>query len=125
MADLTAPIANAKNSTVGGVVVDETPAGVGRLKRVIYPPGWRWSEAMRDVTHTERCMHAHAGFLAQGHLVAEYADGCRVDQVAPCFVVLAPGHDAWVVGSEPAVLVQYDLGERTCDVLGLPAEHAH
>jgi hypothetical protein len=125
MADLTAPIPDARRSQVGGVVIDEVQAGVGRLKRVVYPPGWRWSTAMQAVTDTDRCMHAHAGFLAQGHLVAEFADGCRVDQVAPCFVVLAPGHDAWVVGDEPAVLVQYDCAGDTCSVLGLPREHTH
>ena len=35
-------------------------------------------------------------------MVAEYADGCRVDQVAPTAVVIEPGHDAWVEGDAPA-----------------------
>ncbi len=125
MTDLTAPIAGASTSRVGGVVIDEVAAGVGRLKRVVYPPGWRWSVEMGPLTGATLCRHAHAGFLAQGHLIAEYADGCQVDQVAPCFVVLAPGHDAWVIGDESAVLVQYDCGSETCSLLGLPAEHVH
>ena len=125
MADLTAPLAADRTTDVGGVRIDELAAGAGRLKRVIYPPGWRWTTDMAPVTGTALCQHAHAGFLAQGHLVAEYADGCRVDQVAPCFVLLAPGHDAWVVGPEPAVLVQYDCGAETAERLGLPTAHVH
>jgi hypothetical protein len=98
---------------VGGLVIDEVPAGAGRIKRVIYPPGWRWSEQMSPVTGTERCMHAHVAFLVQGHLIAEYADGCQVDQQAPQVVVVEPGHDAWVVGDEPVVSV--DMSSVTAE----------
>jgi hypothetical protein len=40
-------------------------------------------------------------------------------------VVVAPGHDGWVEGDESAVLVQFDCGSDTVDVLGLPGEHRH
>ena len=83
MTDLTAPLPGATRTEVGGVVIDEVPAGAGRLKRVTYPPGWRWSVDMRASTSNELCQHGHVGFLVQGHMIAEYADGCRVDQVAP------------------------------------------
>jgi hypothetical protein len=70
-------------------------------------------------------MHAHVGFLVQGKMVVEYADGCREEYEAPAPMVIAPGHDGWVVGDETAVLVQYDCGPGTCERLGLPTEHAH
>jgi hypothetical protein len=119
------PIEGASRSEVGGLVIDEVPAGIGRIKRVIYPPGWRWSTDMRPVTGGERCMHAHVGFLVTGRMTVEYEDGCREELVAPAAVVVSPGHDGWVVGDEPAVLVQYDCGPDTVARLGLPSEHRH
>jgi hypothetical protein len=127
MLDVTRPLPDATRTEVGGVVVEEVPAGIGRLKRVIYPVGWRWSTHMRPHTRqaTELCEHGHVGFLVQGRMVAEYADGCRVDQIAPCAVVIEPGHDAWNAGDEPAVLLQFDCGPETVERLGLVGRHAH
>ena len=125
MNTIEGPVAGAIRSEVGGLVIDEVAAGRGRIKRVIYPTGWRWSEQMGPITHTERCMHAHVGFLVQGTMIVEYSDGCRETLVAPAAVVVAPGHDGWVEGPEAAVLVQYDCGPGTCERLGLPTEHRH
>ena len=125
MSTLEGPIAEARRTEIGGVVVDEVPAGTGRIKRVLYPPGWRWTKDMSPITHTDLCMHAHVGFLVQGKMVVEYADGCRETYEAPAAVVVPPGHDGWVEGDEAAVLVQFDCGPETVDVLGLPGEHRH
>lgn len=125
MKSMEQPLPNAEHTEVGGVIVDEVVAGTGRVKRVIYPPGWRWSTDMRATTGTELCQHAHVAFLVQGHMIAEYADGCQVDQVAPTAVVIEPGHDAWVEGDEPAILVQFDCGRETVTRLGLVGEHRH
>ena len=55
----------------------------------------------------------HVGMLVQGRIAIEYADGCREEFAAPAAVVVVPGHDGWVVGDEPAVLVQYDCAPAT------------
>jgi len=125
MTTLEGPIASARRMEIGGVIVDEVPAGTGRIKRVLYPPGWRWTRDMSPITHTDLCMHAHVGFLVQGKMVVEYGDGCREEYEAPAPMVIPPGHDGWVVGDETAVLVQYDCGPGTCERLGLPTEHRH
>jgi len=125
VSQLEQPVAGAQRSEVGGLVVDEVDAGRGRIKRVIYPPGWRWSTHMQPITGGEQCMHAHVGFLVQGRMIVEYADGCREAYQAPAAVVVAPGHNGWVEGDEAAVLVQYDCGADTVDLLGLPTEHRH
>jgi hypothetical protein len=125
VSSLEQPLEGARRSEVGGLVVDEVEAGRGRVKRVIYPPGWRWNTYMAPVTGGDLCMHAHVGFLVQGRMVVEYADGCRETYEAPAAVVVPPGHDGWVEGDEAAVLVQFDCGPETVDVLGLPGEHRH
>ncbi len=125
MSVLEDPVTDATRTEIGGVVVDEVPAGTGRIKRVIYPAGWRWTTHMGPVTHTDLCMHAHVGFLVQGSMVVRYGDGCEHTYTAPAPMVIAPGHDGWVVGDQAAVLIQYDCGPQTCERLGLPAAHQH
>jgi len=126
MADaLVAPIDGADHREVGGAQVDIVPVGNGRVKRTVYPAGFRWSTHMKPSVETERCMHAHIGFLARGHIAGEYADGCTFDYAAPQVVAIDPGHDAWVVGDEDAVLIQFDSEEGTSRRFGLPEQHTH
>jgi len=122
---LVAPIKGADQRTIGGVKIDVVRAGNGRIKRVVYPPGFRWSTHLKPVVGTTLCMHAHVGLLARGHVRGEYADGCAFEFVAPRAVVLEPGHDAWVVGAQAAVLIQFDAGAETARRFGLPEEHRH
>jgi len=110
---------------VGGVTIDVAEAANGRVKRVCYPPGFRWSIHMKPIVKTPLCMHAHVGFLARGRVRGTYADGCAFDVAAPRVVVLEPGHDAWVVGREPAVLIEFDAMSRTAERFGLPPSHQH
>lgn len=122
---LLARIEGAQHQKVGGATVDVVKAGNGRIKRLVYPPGFRWSTHMQAVAGTDQCMHAHVGFLARGHIQGEYADGCAFEAVAPRALVVEPGHDAWVVGAEPAVLIQFDCEDDTARRFGLPEEHTH
>jgi hypothetical protein len=122
---LTAPIKGATSREIGGVRLEVAPAGAARVKRMIYPPGFRWSKAMKPIVGTERCMHAHAGFLARGEIHIEYADGCVVEYQAPQVVAIEPGHDGWVVGKEPVVLIEFDFEGDTVSRLGMPSEHRH
>jgi len=122
---LLAPITGATPREVGGVRLEAVRAGAARVKRMIYPPGFRWSTAMKPIVGTERCMHAHVGFLARGEIHIEYADGCVVEFKAPQVVAIDPGHDGWVVGKEPVVLIEFDFEGETVSRLGMPAEHRH
>ena len=126
MADaLMAPMRGADHSEVGGVAIDVGRAGAARVKRTIYPAGFRWSTHMKPVVGTDRCMHAHAGFLARGSIHIEYEDGCITELVAPQVVAIEPGHEGWVVGQEPAVLIEFDFERDTVERLGMPAAHQH
>ncbi|QDA58927.1 cupin domain-containing protein [Hymenobacter jejuensis] len=121
---LMAPIPGAERREVGGVQVEVVRTGDARVKRVIYPPGFRWSRDLKDIIGTELCMHAHVGFLAHGQLHIQYANGDGEEFVAPQVVAIEPGHDGWVVGEEPAVLIEFDFEQQTVQRLGLPLVHA-
>ncbi len=122
---LLAPIKSADHREIGGVELDVVQAGKSRVKRVVYPPGFRWSTHMKPVSGTDLCMHAHVGFLARGQVHIEYPDGCRREYAAPDVLVIEPGHEGWVVGNETAVVIEFDFERDTVDRLGLPASHRH
>ena len=63
---LTALMKGAERREVGHVTLDVVRAGDGRVKRMVYPPGFRWSKDMKPIVGTDYCMHAHVGFLARG-----------------------------------------------------------
>jgi len=120
---LLAPIKGAESRVVGGVQVDVAPAGSGRIKRVIYQPGFRWSTHMKDQVGTDLCMHAHVGFIARGTVAVRYGDGTTAEFVAPQVVAIEPGHDGWVVGDEPAVLIEVDFMSDTPSRFGMSDQH--
>jgi hypothetical protein len=122
---LFSPIQGAERREVAGVQVDAVRTGAARVKRIIYQPGFRWSKDMQPITKTDRCMHAHVGFLAHGQIHVEYPDGCIHEFAAPAVVAIEPGHDGWVVGNEPAVLIEMDFESDTIARLGMPEGHTH
>jgi hypothetical protein len=122
---LTAPVRGADRRTVGHVTLEVGRAGAARVKRMTYPPGYRWSKDMKSIVGTDLCMHAHVGFLVRGEVHVEYADGCVVEFEAPQVVAIDPGHDAWVVGKEPVVLIEFDFESDTVRRLGMPDAHRH
>ena len=122
---LLAPIGVGTHREVGGVEEDIFGAGDAHIKRVVYPPGYRWSVHLKPHVGTDLCMHAHVGFLARGEIHIEYADGCIVEHRAPQIVAIDPGHDGWVVGKEPVVLIEFDFEGDTISRLGMPDAHRH
>ena len=122
---LQAPMKGAEHREIGGVQLDVASAGNCRVKRTIYPAGFRWSKNMKPLVGTDLCMHAHVGFLARGEIHMEFADGCVLEYRAPEVVSIEPGHDGWVVGDEPAVLIEFDFGSDTVRHLGMPEKHSH
>jgi len=119
------PIPGVEHVEVAGVKIDAAQAGQGRIKRVTYPAGFRWSEQMKKISGTELCMHAHVGFIARGEIGVRYGDGCTAKFRAPQFVVIEPGHEGWVEGNESAVMIEFDFAADTTKRLGMPDEHRH
>lgn len=122
---LLAPVTGATRREIGHVKLEVGRAGAARVKRMIYPPGFHWAADMKPNVGTELCMHAHVGFLARGEIHIEYADGCIVEHKAPQIVAIEPGHDGWVVGKEPVILIEFDFEGDTVNRLGMPTEHKH
>jgi hypothetical protein len=117
------PIPGADHREIGGVQLDIARAGSGRVKRVIYPAGFRWSTHMKPLVGSDLCQHAHIGFIARGTIGIRYQDGCTLEFVAPQVVAIEPGHEGWVAGDEPAVMIEFDFEGETARRFGMPEVH--
>jgi hypothetical protein len=122
---LLASVKGADHRQVGHVRLDVGRAGAGRVKRLVYPVGFHWKKDMQKIVGTDLCMHAHVGFIVRGEIHIEYADGCIREFKAPQVVAIDPGHDGWVVGKEPVVLIEFDFEGETVSRLGMPEAHRH
>ncbi len=79
-------------------------ADIGML---ILQPGWRWSEHVKPIAGTDLCEAPHFQYHAQGTLHVVMADGTEFDAKPGDVTALPQGHDAWVVGDEPVVVVDW------------------
>jgi hypothetical protein len=82
-------------------------AGGVQVGRATAQPGWRWSQHIKPVAGTELCMAPHQQYQLSGRIHVVFQDSTELD-VGPGEVVsLPPGHDAWVLGDEPAVAIDW------------------
>ncbi|MBL7495802.1 cupin domain-containing protein [Frankia sp. CNm7] len=96
----------------GGHVDVVSVAGHG-IDRAVFEPGWRWSESVRPIAGTELCEFEHFGYIVSGRLHIEMRDGSSADLGAGDAMLCPPGHDAWVVGDEPCVMI--DVGSQATE----------
>ena len=75
--------------------------------RAVFEPGWRWSEHVKPIVGTESCQVHHIGYVMSGHLHVEMTDGASLEVVGGDAFEIPPGHDAWVIGDEPWVSVDW------------------
>jgi hypothetical protein len=79
----------------------------GQIGQYTFRPGWRWSECIKPVAGTDSCEVDHVGYVISGRLHVIHDDGTETDLGAGEVYRIAPGHDAWVVGDEAAMTVEF------------------
>jgi hypothetical protein len=87
-----------------GDIVDVDGMIVGRGE---FEPGWKWSNDVKPIAGTDTCEIGHTGYVIAGELHVEMDDGTTADLAPGDVYVIPPGHDAWVVGSENWVAVEW------------------
>ncbi len=92
--------------------LDLVNVGEETIGRQVLESGWRWSDHVRPIVGTPSCELHHIGMLISGQMHAEMSDGSVLDVGPNDVYEIPPGHDAWVVGDEPAVSIQW-TGVRT------------
>jgi class 3 adenylate cyclase len=82
-----------------------TRVGPYTIGRGVLQPGWRWSTHVGPLTGTPSCQVHHVQVLLGGRFGVRMDDGEEIEMVPNDVVDIPPGHDAWVIGDEPAVLL--------------------
>ncbi|MGW2561809.1 cupin domain-containing protein [Streptomyces sp. NPDC001514] len=100
-ADETRPFEDGKGR-VEVLTTDRGPVGRG-----VFEPGWQWSKHVKPIAGTESCQAAHAGYVISGRMKIVMDDGESAEAGPGDYIGIAPGHDAWVVGDEPCVVVDW------------------
>ena len=102
------------------LAVDLARIGSHTIGRGVVQPGWHWAEHLAPVMGTESCPVHHVQVLLSGQFAVRMDDGETVEFGPGDVMDIPPGHDAWVVGDEPAVLIDF---AGNIGALGLPREH--
>jgi hypothetical protein len=97
-----------------------TQVGTHMIGRGVLEPGWRFTTHMAPLMGTTLCPIHHLQLLQSGRLGIRMADGEEIELVPGDISDIPPGHDAWVIGDEPAVVL--DIAGNVSG-MGLPVEH--
>ena len=81
--------------------------GGGAIGRLSLEPGWRWSKHVNPIAGTDLCEAPHFQYHVSGRLHILMADGSEFEAGPGEVTSLPSGHDAWVVGNEPVVTVDW------------------
>ncbi|HLF16142.1 MAG TPA: cupin domain-containing protein, partial [Candidatus Thermoplasmatota archaeon] len=81
--------------------------GAGEVGRLVFKPGWRWSQDLKAIARTASCEAPHFQYHVSGRLAIRMDDGTEFIAEPGDVTSLPKGHDAWVVGDEPAVVVDW------------------
>jgi quercetin dioxygenase-like cupin family protein len=87
--------------------VDLVQVGGNAIGRGTFQPGWRWSEHVKPIAGTDTCQANHVLFCISGRMGIAMNDGSEAEIGPGDVVAIAPGHDAWVVGDEPCVSIDW------------------
>lgn len=93
-----------KDGTGQVELVDLAGHAVGRGT---FAPGWRWSEHVKPIAGTGSCQVEHIGYVLDGRMVVAMDSGGEVEFGPGDVFHMPPGHDAWIVGDTPCVLLDF------------------
>ena len=90
---------------------DITVIGDSMAARSILNPGWSWDEHVKQYAGgAESCPETHHEYVISGRIRYLTDDGDEIHAQAGDHLVIEPGHRAWVVGDEPCVVVDMEIG---------------
>jgi len=95
--------------TVPDANLDIVKLGDVTAVRSTYMPGWKWSEDVRPIVHTDSCQVRHVGYQISGTLMIKMDDSMETEYGPGDVYDIPPGHDGWVVGDEPVVRVDFQI----------------
>ena len=93
--------------TFGKGKLELVKIGGATIGRAVLETGWKWSEHVKPIAKTKSCNAPHFQYHVSGTLHVVMDDGTEKDVKAGEVSQIPPGHDGWVVGNEPVVLIDF------------------
>ena len=81
--------------------------GGGQVGMLVFKPGWRWSTDVKPIAGTASCEAPHFQYHLSGKLGIRMDDGTEFVAEAGHVTSLPKGHDAWVIGDEAVVTIDW------------------
>lgn len=81
------------------------------LMRATFQPGWKWSECIKPTVGTKSCETAHINYVIAGRMKIAMDDGTEKEMGPGDVAIIPSGHDAWVVGNEPCIVIDFGAGK--------------
>ncbi|MDR3501249.1 MAG: cupin domain-containing protein [Legionella sp.] len=81
------------------------------IMRAIFQPGWKWSECVKPTAGTKSCEVPHINYIVSGKMAVAMDDGVQKEMSQGDVAVIPPGHDAWVIGNKPCVVIDFSAGK--------------
>ena len=82
-----------------------------KVMQMTFGPGARWSTDLGPDLGTELCQSPHVAMVLSGTLHVELHDGSVQEFSGHDVMMIPPGHDAWSVGDQPCVFVEFSRGD--------------
>ncbi len=80
--------------------------------KATFEPGWKWSTCLQPIAQTKTCQASHLGYQVSGRMHIVMDDGTQKEVGPGEIFSIPPGHDAWVVGNEPVVILDITGAEK-------------
>jgi len=87
--------------------IDVVNIGGGVVGRAEFQPGWKWSNDVKPVAGTDSCQAPHFYYQVAGRMHVVMDDGREFESAPGDVGVIPPGHDAWVVGNDAVVMIDW------------------
>lgn len=81
------------------------------IMRATFQPGWKWSQCIKPTAGTSSCEVPHINYILSGHILLAMDNGEQRTLGPGDVAVISPGHDAWVVGDEPCIALDFTGGK--------------
>jgi hypothetical protein len=75
--------------------------------RAIFEPGWSWEKCVKPIAKTNSCQAPHTMYIISGRMKVVMDDGTEAESGPSEAVIIPPGHNAWVVGNEPCIAIDF------------------